>query len=123
MDLDIDGLIHISVNNRFNHVVGYLNINSLRNKIDDLCEICKKVKINILCVDERKLDDSLPDSQFKVNGYQFPVLRRDRDNRGGEKIVFIKQVLIVNRLKQLETKISETFFLEFTISRFSFFCV
>ena len=121
MDLDIDGLIHLSVNNRFNHVVGYLNISSLRNKIDDLREICKKVQINILCVDETKLDDSLPDSQFKVNGHQFPVLRRDRDNRGGEKIVFIKQVLIVNRLKQLETKISETFFLEFTISRFSFF--
>ena len=83
MDLDIDGLIHLSVNNRFNHVVGYLKINSLINKIDDLREICKKVQINIICVDETKLDDSLPDSQFKVNGYQFPVLRRDRDNRGG----------------------------------------
>ena len=83
MDLDIDGLIHLSVNNRFNHVVGYLKINSLINKMDDLREICKKVQINIICVDETKLDDSLPDSQFKVNGYQFPVLRRDRDNRGG----------------------------------------
>ena len=59
MDLDIDGLIHLSVNNRFNHVVGYLNISSLRNKIVDLREICKKVQINILCVDETKLDDFL----------------------------------------------------------------
>ena len=41
--VDFDGLIHLSVNNRFNHVVGYLNISSLRNKIDDLREICKKV--------------------------------------------------------------------------------
>ena len=35
--------------------------------------------------------------------------------RGG-KIVFIKQVLTVNRLKHLETKMSETIFLELTIS-------
>ena len=55
-------------------------------------------------------------SQLKINGYQFPFLWRDRDNRGGGKIVFIKQGLIVNRLKQLETKISVTIFLELTIS-------
>ena len=45
MDLDNDGLIHLRVNNPFNPVVGYLNINSLRNKIDDLCEVCKKFKL------------------------------------------------------------------------------
>ena len=54
---------------------------------------------------ETKLDDSFPDSQFKINGYQFPFLRKDRDNKGGGKIVFLKQGLIINRLKQLETKI------------------
>ena len=105
MDLDIDGLIYLRVNNRFNSIVGYLNINSLRNKIDDLHAVCKKVQINILCIDETKLDDSFPDRQSKINGYQFPFLRRDRENRGGGKIVFIKQGLIVNRLKLLELTI------------------
>ena len=47
MDLDIDGLIHLWVNNPFNPIVGYLNINSLRSKIDDLREVCKKVQIDI----------------------------------------------------------------------------
>ena len=59
---------------------------------------------------ETKLDDSFPDSQFEINGHQFPFLRKDRDNKGGGKIVFLKQGLIINRLKQLETKISETIF-------------
>ena len=59
---------------------------------------------------ETKLDDSFPDSQFKINGHQFPFLRKDRDNKGEGKIVFLKQGLIINRLKQLETKISETIF-------------
>ena len=29
MDLDIDGLVHLRVNNSFNSIVGYLNTNSL----------------------------------------------------------------------------------------------
>ena len=97
MDLDIDGLIHLRVNNPFNPIVGYLNINSLRNKIDDLREVCKKVQIDILCIDETKLDNSFPNIQFKIKGYQSPFHRRVRDNRGRGKIVFIKQGLIVNK--------------------------
>ena len=109
MNLDIDGIIHLRINNPFNRIVGYLNINSLRKKIDDLREVCKKVEIDILCIDETKLDDSYTDSQFKIKGYQFPFLRKDRDNRGGEKFVFIKQGLIVNRLKQLKLKSQKIF--------------
>ena len=109
MNLDIDCIIHLRINNPFNPIVGYLNINSLRNKIDDFREVCKKVEIDILCIDETKLDDSFTDSQFKIKGYQFPFLRKDRDNRGGEKFVFIKQGLIVNRLKQLKLKSQKQF--------------
>ena len=85
-NMDLDG--------PFNHIIGYLNINSLRNKIDDLRKVFKNVQIDILCIDETKLDDSFPDIQFKINGYQSAFLRRDRDNRGG-KIIFIKPSLIV----------------------------
>ena len=93
-NMDLDGLIHLRVNNPFNHIIGYLNINSLRNKINDLRKVFKNVQIDILCIDETKLDDSFPDIQFKINGYQSAFLRRDRDNRGG-KIIFIKPGLIV----------------------------
>ena len=48
MNLDFDALTYLRVNNPFNPIVGYLNINSLRNKIDDLREVCKKVQIDIL---------------------------------------------------------------------------
>ena len=66
MDLDIDGLIHLRVNNLFNPTVGYLNINSLRNKIDDLREVCKNVQTDILCIDKTKLDGSFTESQIKI---------------------------------------------------------
>ena len=53
-----------------------------------LTKFAKKVQTDIFCIDETKLDDSFPASQFKINGYQFPFLRR------GGKIVVVKQGLI-----------------------------
>ena len=47
--------------------MGYLNINSLRKKIISLREILLKAPIDILCIDETKLDDSFPDAQFLLN--------------------------------------------------------
>ena len=44
-----------------------------------------------------------PGSQFKIDGYQFPPFRRDRDKHGGGKVVYIKEGLIVNRIKEFET--------------------
>ena len=82
---------NLRINNSFNHIIGYLNINSLRSKIDDLCKVCKNVQIDIPCVEETRRD-SFPDIQFKIDGYQSPFLRRDRDNRGG---IFIKPGLMI----------------------------
>ena len=39
-----------------------------------------------------------------------------RDKDAGEKIVFVKDGLIVNRIKEFETNKSETICLELTIS-------
>ena len=54
-----------------NSIIGYLNINSLRNKITDLREKMSKVSLDIVCIDERKLDESFTDSQFHMENYQF----------------------------------------------------
>lgn len=104
-----------------NPIIAYLNINSLRNKIDSLREITFNFPVEILCIDETKLDDSFPDAQFKIEGYQFPPFRRDRNKNGGGKIVFIKDGLIAKRLNDFETKVSETISLELTISKKKWF--
>ena len=69
----------------YNSIIGYFNINSPRNKITQLREVCRKTAINLLCVDETKLDASFSDSQFHIEGYQYPPFRRDRDKNGGGK--------------------------------------
>ena len=93
-----------------------MNINSLSNKIDASRQICKTAALEILCIDETKLDSSFPNSQFRTDGYIFPPYRRDRDNHGGGKMVFIIEGLITKRLGKLETKLSETICLELTVS-------
>ena len=75
----------------------------------------KKSSLEIVCVDETKLDESFPDHQFKIDGYQFPPFR-DRDKHGGGKVVYVKEGLIVNRIKEFETNKSETICLELTNS-------
>ena len=55
------------VENDSNPIVAYLNINSLGEKINHLLEICKDSPIDILCVDEIKLDSSYHDVQFQIN--------------------------------------------------------
>ena len=62
-----------------------MNIDSLREKIVSLREVLSKVSVDILYLDERKLDAGFPDHQLKISGYQFPPIRRDRNSNGGGK--------------------------------------
>ena len=101
-----------------------MNINSIRNKIISLRELVNKAPIDILCIDETKIDESFPDSQFFIENYQFPPYRRDRNSKGGGKIVYVRQGLISKRLKSFESKNIETICIELTISKKSgVFCL
>ena len=68
-------------------IIGHLNINSIRNKIDELKEIIRG--IDIFAVTESKLDDSFPISQFNVDGFREPF-RKDRSIHGGGILVYIR---------------------------------
>ena len=115
-DSDFKKLKVLRVENDSNRIAANLNINSLGEKINHLREICKESPIDVLCVDETKIDSSYPDAQFQINDYQFPPFRKDRNKYGGGKIVFIRQDLITRRLPKFNTKVSETVFVELTIS-------
>ena len=114
---DINDFIKVREAYSKNPILGYLNINSLRNKIINLRDVVAKVPIDILCVDETKLDESFPDSQFLIENYQFPPFRRDRNSKGGGKIVYVREGLISKRLKQFESEFIETICIEIKISK------
>ena len=68
-----------------------------------------------MCYVLTKLHSSFPNHQFKIEGYQFPPLRRDRNSNGGGKMVFVREGFIAKQMKNFETKNAETIFLELTI--------
>ena len=70
-------LNRLSNKHQNNPIIGYLYINSLRNKINGSRKICRKTQIHKLCIDKTKLDESFPDTQFHLEGYQYPTFRKD----------------------------------------------
>ena len=106
--LAIDGLVKVRNSCPNNPTIGYLDINSLQNKMISLTEIIPKELLDVFYVDETKLDGSFPNSQFISENFQFPPFRRNRNSKGGGKLVYVKRGIIPKRLKILETKFSET---------------
>ena len=68
---DLLGLIKLRKENPNDPNIAYLNINSLREKITSPREISLKSSVDILCVDEAKLDASYPNVQFILRDTNF----------------------------------------------------
>ena len=91
-------------------MVGALNINSVRNKFDQLKHVIGE-NLDILLIGETKLDDTFPDGQFFLNGF-LPPFRKDRNKHGGGIMILVKEQIPV---KIVETKLPndiESLFLE-----------
>ena len=88
-------------------VVGQLYINS--KKFDLLAKQIKTI-INVLFISETKLDESFPVGQFQIPGYASPFCL-DRDEQGGEIMVFIKEDIPVKFLSA-DTKPIESLYIE-----------
>ena len=97
---NISGLINLRKAFSKNSVFSYLNINSLGGKFDNLREFCFKTEVDILCINETKIDPSYPESQFHIDGYQFPPFHKDRNKHGegngiiGKGLNILKKVLV-----------------------------
>ena len=78
---DLQVLHHERLKHSKNPMIGYLNINSLRNKLTDLKVILKYLSFDYFISSETKLDESFPKAQFTLDGYEIRA-RRDRKKLG-----------------------------------------
>ena len=69
-------------------IIGYLNINSVRNKFDALKEIASQ-SLDVLMIAETKLDATFPTGQFAIEGFATPF-RLDRNANGGGILVYVQ---------------------------------
>ena len=58
-------------------VISHLNTKSLRNKFDSL-KLLVKDSFDVLMISETKLDETFPEGQFPIDGFN-PPYRMDRN--------------------------------------------
>ena len=79
----------IKVSNINHLIIGQVNIDSLRNKIEAF-KLIMNINVDILVVTESKLDETFPKKQFCFNGYA-PPFRLDRTINGGGVIIYVRE--------------------------------
>ncbi|XP_056004379.1 uncharacterized protein LOC125659658 isoform X2 [Ostrea edulis] len=72
-------------------IVAYLNINSLRSKIEHIHELLTRNIVDILFLSETKLDETFVDAQFQVDNYI--LWRRDRNAHGRGIVAYLRSDL------------------------------
>ena len=98
-------------------MIGYLNIDSVRNKTVQLTGICKTPLTEFLDIDGAKLDSSSSNAQVHLPDYQFQPFRRDQDSSGGGKILYICTMIIVKGLTVNEIQITESIYVEINVKK------
>ena len=68
-------------------MISHLNVNSIRNKFNELSVILHKHFVDILVVSETKVDKSYGTSLFKVHGYK--MYRKDKTDKSGGLLIYV----------------------------------
>ena len=79
-------------------IVATLNINSLRNKFDQL-KLLVAGNVDILILVETKLDETFPSESFLIDGFSKPF-RRDRDSHGGGIMIYVRDDIPCKQLSK-----------------------
>lgn len=98
-------------------MIAHLNINSLPNKFDEIKEWLSSNIFDILSIQETKIDQTFPDSQFTVKGYN--LFRCDRKKGGGGILVFVRDSIITVH-KKTKSKSVEAIVLDISIGQTKF---
>ena len=83
--------------------------------------LIQNIPLDYLVLSETKLDESFPNAQFNLDGYEIRA-RRERDKDGGGLIVFVRRGTICKRISGFELSFSECICSELTISRSRWLC-
>ena len=98
---DIDEFFSLRAECAGNLLLGFLNINSLGNKIIDLRMIAERCLPDVLLIEETKLNSDFKTESFLINNYKSPI-RLDRSEFGGGLTQYSRNGIICNRLPNFE---------------------
>ena len=95
-----------------NLIMGHLNINLLRNKLESIKPIINP-NFDIFLVSGTKLDESFPNNQFSLSGYR--MFRQDRNCFEGGLCIYVKENIMSKQLNLHLEKETEAIYLEINI--------
>ena len=103
MPINTDNLTRVRIANPKSVMIGYLNINNIRNKVNDLKELSSRLFPTVLGISETKVDTSFPNASLCIDNYFNPAdYRKDRTCNGGGLLVYIRKGTPCKRLKIFE---------------------
>ena len=100
-------------------ILGHLNINSLRNKIDSVRHIIGN-NIDIFLISETKLNATFPESQFLIDDF-FPPYRKDRTDKGGGLLLYVRDHIPSRQLNAEICSDIEAFVIEINLKKSGYF--
>ena len=81
--------------------IGHIKVNSVVGfKFFELRSLILKSLLDIIVINECKVDHSFPDSHFYIKGFR--LYRKDRHRFGGGVFIYVKRGLMVTRMHDLE---------------------
>ena len=91
-----------------NFKVVHYNINSIlaNDRIEQLTDICRTLRIYVLILSESKLDQTIPNNLITLPGYHEP-LRHDRNRHGGGVLMYIAENLAYQHRSELQSNFYE----------------
>ena len=108
--------MHHGLKHNRSPIIGYLNINSLRNKLTDVKVILKYLSLDYFVLSETKLDGSFPNAQFTLGGHEIRA-RRDRNKFEGGLTEYARKGMICKRTPKYKPKSNECICSEITFSK------
>jgi hypothetical protein len=79
--------------------IGHININGLVSKREQLRLILTESKLDILCLNETKIDENIKDVDIAMPG--FSIFRRDRNKHGGGVLIYVSSSLNSCKVKNI----------------------
>ena len=102
-----------------NPLIGYLNINSLKNKIVD---VLGKLPLDYFVLSETKFDDSFPFARFYIENFE-RINRGGRDKNGGGLIELVRKGFITKKIRNMKHKLVKPLLLSLPYQRKSGFAL
>ena len=99
-----------------NPLIGYININCLKEKVIPLREVLLNAPIDILCVDKIKLGSSFSDHQLRLKDTSLCYSGEIETQRTGG-LVYLRKCSIVKRIPKLETEKARTTWIKIPIAK------